>query len=223
MPPVILRILSALVLAPIVLLCVYAGGLWFTGLVALGALIALFEWIRLTRSGDTGGTERLSWLVFGSVYILAACISLAQLREDAAGWPVVLFLFVTVWLADTGAYLAGSLIGGPKLAPRISPNKTWAGFVGALVASGAAGGIFYVLFPEIEPIKLAFVGAVTGGISQLGDLAESFAKRRFDVKDSGVIIPGHGGILDRIDGLMAASLFMAISGIGILGGNSPWF
>lgn len=227
MPPIVLRILSALVLAPLVLACAYYGGLWFQGLVASGALLALYEWVKLCRSETAGegvrSGERTTWLILGGVYILAASASLLQVRDAEAGRFIVFFLFGAVWLADTGAYLFGSLIGGPRLAPRISPNKTWAGLIGALAASAVSGSLFFGIFPDVSPIKLALIGALAGFVSQLGDLAESFAKRRFGVKDSGAVIPGHGGVLDRIDGLLAASLFMAIAGINMLGGNSPWF
>lgn len=225
MPPIIVRTLSALVLAPIVLVCVYLGGIWFQGLVGLATVLAVFEWLKLCRSdGHAGRLERVSWLALGGAYIIVSCLSLGLMRgDDEVGRNIVFLLLMAVWLADTGAYLSGTLIGGPKLAPRISPKKTWAGLIGALVASAGAGGSFFWLFPAHSLFTLCLIGGAVGVISQAGDLAESLAKRRFDVKDSGSLIPGHGGILDRIDGLMAASLFAALVFGKSLGGNSLWF
>jgi len=227
-PPIIVRIVSALVLAPIVLVCVYFGDIWFQGLVGLATVFAVFEWLKLCRSdghfGSPGRLERVSWLGLGSAYIIVSCLSLGLMRgDDETGRNIVFFLLMAVWLADTGAYLSGTLIGGPKLAPRISPKKTWAGLIGALVASAGAGGSFFWLFPDHSLFELCLIGSAIGVISQGGDLVESLAKRRFDVKDSGSLIPGHGGILDRIDGLMAASLFAALVSGKIFGGNSLWF
>jgi phosphatidate cytidylyltransferase len=124
------------------------------------------------------------------------------LRSET-GRTAIFWLFATVWATDTGAFAAGRGLGGPRLAPGISPNKTWAGFVGGvlagvLVAWGTArltGAAAAALIPAGLAISVA---------SQLGDLAESIAKRRFGVKDSGHVIPGHGGLLDRLDGMLTA-------------------
>lgn len=148
MSPVFTRIVSALVLAPVVLVCVHLGGLWFQGIVAVCVLLALMEWIKLCRPEQVSSLERWSWLVPGLIYIVLACLSLALLRgDDLQGRNMVFFIFAVVWAADTGAYASGSLIGGPKLAPGISPKKTWAGLIGALVFSGVTGALFFALFP----------------------------------------------------------------------------
>lgn len=224
MSPIALRTLSAVVLAPVTLLAVYAGDMWFQGLVLVCVALGLLEWVRMCRAGEVSTPGRLLWLVAGGVYIGTSCAALVLIREHGDyGRNMVFFVMAVVWSADTGAYLAGSTIGGPKLAPRISPKKTWAGFVGALIASGLAGLLFFGVFDDRKLINLGLFAVVLGGIAQIGDLAESLAKRHFGVKDSGTIIPGHGGILDRIDGLMASSLFAAIATGIMIDGIPPWF
>ncbi|WP_114911984.1 phosphatidate cytidylyltransferase [Acidibrevibacterium fodinaquatile] len=159
-------------------------------------------------------------LAGGLVYIALAMVALVWLRADqAAGRGNTLFLMLTVWASDVGAYLAGRLIGGAKLAPLISPGKTWSGAAGGLVAAiaigagaaGLGGGTWW---------HGALVAALLGVIAQGGDLFESFLKRRFGVKDSSHLIPGHGGLLDRLDGVLTAAPMAAalalILGRGVL-------
>jgi len=153
------------------------------------------------------------WAWWGIPYIALPGLALILIRQSPEyGLFAVLWLFAVVWSADTLAYVFGRLIGGPKLAPSISPNKTWAGMVGAvaggIVASAAMG--WYADLPTVWPLLVA--GGVLAVLEQLGDLFESAAKRRFGVKDSGRIIPGHGGVLDRVDGLIFASVAAAAFG-----------
>ena len=122
----------------------------------------------------------------------------------------VLWLFVTVWSCDTGAYISGRSIGGPKLAPRISPNKTWAGLLGGILAAVVASVLLALISGSGSIVLFAIQGTLLALISQCGDLAESSLKRRFDVKDSGNLIPGHGGILDRVDGVLFAAPTLAL-------------
>ena len=158
----------------------------------------------------------------GILYIALATIALLWLRADpAAGRGNLLFLMLTVWASDIGAYLAGRLIGGAKLAPRISPGKTWSGGLGGLLgaiviglaASRLGGG---------APLHAGLVAALLGVIAQAGDLFESFLKRRFGVKDSSHLIPGHGGLLDRLDGVLAAAPVAAMLALIIGRGGSLW-
>jgi phosphatidate cytidylyltransferase len=143
------------------------------------------------------------WAASGTAWIALPCA--ASLWLDRAGGPAsVLWLFVTVWATDTGAYAAGKGFGGPRLAPRLSPNKTWAGFAGGLIAAAVASwGVAWLA--GAAPAALVPAGLAIGLAAQGGDLAESLAKRRFGVKDSGRLIPGHGGLLDRLDGMLAAA------------------
>jgi phosphatidate cytidylyltransferase len=205
--PFLIRLLSALVMAPIALGAVYLGGFWFQALVLIVILTGIIEWFRMCVR-QASKLAITIWFVPGVVYLVAAGLSVLWLRQsDEMGLITVGWLFALVWGADSGAYLAGSTIGGPKLAPRISPKKTWAGFIGGIVTAALIGylaHVFYGLSDSVIRIVLISIGL--GILSQAGDLIESGAKRHFGVKDSGAIIPGHGGVLDRIDGLMAAAI-----------------
>ena len=160
----------------------------------------------------------------GIVYIMLACLSFVWLRTSGEhGQAMVFWIFILVWTADTGAYAAGITIGGPKLAPRISPKKTWAGLAGALIAASIMGALTAVLIDHSNGMaSLVAASVVLAGISQMGDLLESYAKRHFDVKDSGTIIPGHGGVLDRVDGLLAAGLAAGIASLFYTVHSGQW-
>lgn len=139
-------------------------------------------------------------LTMGWGFLYVALPSLALLVLNWISWQAVLWAMVVTWATDIFAYFAGRSIGGPKLAPRISPNKTWAGLIGGMAGAAVLGAILGLLLPT-DPILL-FLGAPMGLLAQLGDLYESWVKRRAGVKDSGSLLPGHGGILDRLDGLL---------------------
>ena len=143
----------------------------------------------------------------GVVYICASAAVLVSLREGGhGGLQAVVFLLAVVWAADIFAYLAGSWIGGPKLLPAASPNKTWAGLIAGL-AFGIAAGLSLADWAGVGPGRAIAVAAPTAVAAVIGDLLMSLAKRRFGVKDAGSLIPGHGGVLDRVDALMLATLF----------------
>lgn len=161
---------------------------------------------------------RRGWSAAGVAYAAAALIASVWLRHEAEyGFAAVLFVLLVVWATDSGGYFAGRGIGGPKLWPSVSPNKTWAGAVGSVVAALAvAGGFIAAGYGRAMP--LLAVALVLSVASQVGDLFESGVKRRFGVKDSGTLIPGHGGLLDRLDGFVAAVILAAA--IGALRGGS---
>jgi len=199
-----LRLLSAVVMIPPVLAVVYFGAPWFDAMVIVGAMILAWEWFGLCG-------KRVGWLAFGAVYVVASVWALIHLRNDPElGAYTVFWLFAMVWAVDTGAYAAGRAIGGPKLAPRISPNKTWAGLGGGVLFAALVGAVTALVLERQSVIPLALVSGALGIVSQGGDLLESWVKRRFDKKDSGTIIPGHGGLFDRVDGLLAAALVAAM-------------
>lgn len=179
-------------------------------MVLVVAVAALVPWFDL---GPTPHYHRPGlWLAVGLLYLGLAATALIYLRGDAGqdGRGLFLFLLLAVWATDIGAYAAGRLIGGPKLMPRISPKKTWAGLIGGMVASGLVGWMVAIwVLHAAAPGLVALVAAVLAVVGQAGDFFESFIKRRSQVKDSGTLIPGHGGLLDRIDGLMAAALALA--------------
>lgn len=153
--------------------------------------------------GLAGGTRHDAWLPLGIVYIGFACLAILWLRALPQGRWLVLWLLAVVWATDTGAFFFGRAIGGPRLAPRISPNKTWAGLVGGTLTAALVGVLAACLVGR-DAMPLVVGGMVLAIVAQGGDLLESWCKRRFGVKDSSHIIPGHGGILDRVDGLLAA-------------------
>ncbi len=203
-----LRVLSALVLAPVVLAIVYAGTPYFEILIIVAALVMAWEWRRVCYGANKG---RLFWLLAGQVYILLPCLALLHFRAlPMIGMQSIFWLLAVVWASDTGGYVFGRAIGGPKLAPVISPNKTWSGLLGAVLLAGAAGLLTALALGKDTVVPLAAWSAAIGAISQAGDLLESWVKRYFGVKDTGTIIPGHGGLLDRVDGLLAAAMAVAL-------------
>jgi phosphatidate cytidylyltransferase len=156
-----------------------------------------------------GRGARLSAL--GVFYIGLPAIALLWMRGDEPyGFTAVLFIFAVVWGSDTAAYAAGRTIGGPKLWPRVSPNKTWAGFIGALAAGAASGAIFAALVTDADAVRLILLGTGLAAVAQAGDLAESALKRLFHLKDASDLIPGHGGFMDRMDSLVAAATAAAL-------------
>ena len=154
---------------------------------------------------------RVGWSLAGFVYSVLPAWSMVWLRSDAElGATALLFLFAVAWTTDTFAYAGGRLIGGPKLAPRISPRKTWSGLILGTLAPALIGYAFAVLLQETSALKLALVGIAIAAACQIGDLSESAVKRRFGTKDMSGLIPGHGGLLDRIDGLLIAAIAAAL-------------
>ncbi len=248
----VLRVLAAVVLAPLAVAIAYAGG-WLWAVLVTAAVIGLYlEWlmivgaVRERRVAVLGvvalalaglcfalqriepallalalgfaavgllAPERRVWVATGFAYAGAAEQASILLRSDAAmGWTALMLVFLVVWVTDIGGYFAGRGIGGPKLWPRVSPNKTWAGAIGGFAASLAVAGGF-AAFGLGKTVPLLLLGSALSIVSQLGDLFESAVKRRFGVKDSSQIIPGHGGLLDRLDGLVAAMVLAAILGL----------
>lgn len=146
----------------------------------------------------------IPWHGFGAPYIGLTVLALVILRGEPRGAAIVGALFVAVWAADTGALAFGRAIGGPKLAPGLSPNKTWAGFLGGTAVAALAESL-YVFLLDGSAGKAAMFGAVLAVAGHVGDLFESWVKRQFRAKNTGRLIPGHGGMLDRIDSLLFAA------------------
>jgi phosphatidate cytidylyltransferase len=176
------------------------------GLAITGLAIAV---IAMAGAAVTGRVWRLA----GVAYAATLGLSLLTLRlTPELGLEAIIVLFAVVWGTDTGAFFAGRLIGGPKLWPRVSPNKTWAGAVGGLAAGVVAGLVAAAIVGVQQSRALFLVAAALAVASQAGDLFESAVKRRFDAKDSGRLIPGHGGLMDRVDGLTFAAALAAVIG-----------
>lgn len=143
----------------------------------------------------------------GVGYIGTAAIAILFLRAQPLGFALSLWTLALVWATDVGAYFAGHAIGGPKLAPTISPNKTWAGLLGGMVAATIVGGLI-AHFGHL-PTLTEWIAPLLAVVAQLGDLLESGMKRRIGAKDSGHILPGHGGLLDRVDGMLPVAIVVA--------------
>jgi phosphatidate cytidylyltransferase len=155
--------------------------------------------------------------------VLLAGAALLWLRADsAAGRANVLILLLVVWAGDIGAYVVGRCVGGPRMAPRISPGKTWSGAVGGLLAAVAAGLVAAHLLNDTATWRAALVAAGLAIVAQAGDLLESYVKRRLEVKDSSHLIPGHGGLFDRLDGLLAAAPVAALLALTLGRGVVLW-
>ncbi len=202
--------------------CVAAiGGVAIGGLDLAIALIAAGIAAALIAAA-AGWPGKGAWSALGVLWIALPCVSIVWLRADA-GRDTVLWLLCAVWATDIGAYFAGRAIGGPRLAPTISPGKTWAGLAGGVLSSVVVGAAAAWL---VAPgrwglvVTLCLVGAGLAIVAQAGDLAESRLKRHFGIKDSGDIVPGHGGALDRLDGLLAAAPAIAL--LYMVSGGSPF-
>ena len=193
---------AAFTAALLILLAVFTAGQREIAFVAAGLVIVL-----------TAVTVRGPWRALGVAYAAIFGFGLLAIRlSGPMGLAAILFVFAIVWASDTGAFFVGRGIGGPKLWPRVSPNKTWSGAVGGIVAGAVAGlVVLAVALLPLTPIA-ALVAALLAVAAQAGDLFESSVKRAFGAKDSGRLIPGHGGLMDRVDGLIAAA------GIGALVG-----
>jgi phosphatidate cytidylyltransferase len=212
------RVLSALVLAPVALACVWLGGTAFVVVVAVAMIGLVVEWLGLCR--------RSGWTPLrpiGLAYVALAGAALLWLRNDPdAGRADVLFLLAVVWAGDIGAYLIGRWIGGPRLAPAISPGKTWSGALGGLLAAVVAGLLAAHFLSSAATWRAVAIAAVLDVVAQAGDLLESFVKRRLEVKDSGQLIPGHGGLFDRLDGVLAAAPVAALLALALGRGVVLW-
>jgi phosphatidate cytidylyltransferase len=159
------------------------------------------------------------WTAFGALWVALPCVCLLWLARDGpAGRATLLWVLAVVWATDIGAYAVGRIFGGPRLAPRWSPRKTWAGLAGGTGCAALTGWITAVWLGIAPVLPLVLVSAGLAIVGQFGDLAESLAKRRFGVKDSSGLIPGHGGLLDRLDGLLAVIPVVAL--LTLIGGRS---
>jgi phosphatidate cytidylyltransferase len=248
------RLISAAVLAPIGVICAYAGGWLFLLATAAAAVAILWEWTTLVlhraeakvvapglagilaalgfvaaghpitaivaimlgaliSGGATASPlpERHDagtslWAAGGTIYAGLAFLGPALLRNDRTfGLSAILFLFATVWATDICAYLVGRALGGPLLWQRVSPKKTWSGACGGLVGGVAAGALVAYASAGTGPVTAGILASLLSIASQIGDLFESAVKRRFGAKDASALIPGHGGVMDRLDGFLVAA------------------
>jgi phosphatidate cytidylyltransferase len=258
----ILRVASALVLAPLALGSAYVGGWLFVLFWGVAALIVFWEWTSMMAGADrrsvlmTGsaglalalalaGAQRFrsavivlamgalgaaalsgrgqrGWAAGGVCYAGVIVIAPVVLRSDGVyGFIAILFLFAIVWATDIAAYFAGRAIGGPLLLPRVSPKKTWSGAIAGLAAAAVAA-ILVAKAADLPGLAaIAAIAVILSAFSQAGDLFESAIKRKFGAKDSGHLIPGHGGLMDRLDGFVAAAFAAVLMGLVRGGSEAP--
>ena len=259
------RVISALILAPLVAGAIYIGSPVYDLLVLAAIVVMAWEWRRLCAAqhfdtagiimtiavvGATGltwfqqvglavllvaagalivffmiaGSEGKSsiWTIAGLLAVGLTGISLILIRRIGDDWSVTMWLLVAVWATDINAFFVGRTVGGPKLAPQISPGKTWSGLIGGIV--GAVGwSVIWALWTGVEQVgTVALLGAAIAIFAQLGDLGVSRVKRRYGVKDTGTLIPGHGGLLDRVDGIMGAVPVAILCTVLARGDMSLW-
>ena len=198
------RTLTGVVLIAIALVAAVVGGNLFAYFAAAVATAMFFEWTRITKGWGAG------WYILGIIYAILPAISLLWIRErDAYGLELLVWTFLVTWSTDIGAYFAGRRFGKRKLAPSISPGKTVEGLYGGIAAATLIGGAWALATGLGFPLlALAPVMALA---AQAGDLFESGMKRRAGVKDSGTWLPGHGGVLDRLDGLVPVAVLTALA------------
>ncbi len=248
-PQLLLRILSALVLASITLATIFVPTPWFfAGWVGLLGALVLHEWYRVTRTRGTwfaiaalagcwyammvpvslpaalyisvvgsAGTGLFAllrrtnglWAALGCLYVTLPIIAILWCWSAPVGAPLLFWLFLVVWTTDTSAFVVGRIFGGPKLAVNISPDKTWSGAIGGLIG-GCAVGTLFASFVGLSLDTATVFAAVISISAQAGDLFQSRVKRVFAVKDSGSILPGHGGVMDRLDSLLFAAPVFAL-------------
>src|SRR6185437_11431036 len=205
-----LRIASAAVMAPLALLTAYLGGWIFTLFWAVAAIAVLWEWVSLV----TGPV----WIIVGIAYAGTLWLAPMLLRADAAdGFFAIVLLFAIVWTTDVLGYFVGRAIGGPKLMPAVSPKKTWSGAIAGALGAMIVGGLVAKSFELVDGTAVAVIALLLSMVAQLGDLFESWIKRKFGAKDASHLIPGHGGVMDRLDGFWAAALVGCL--IGLLRGG----
>lgn len=206
---------------------VVAGAVGAVVAMALGYAAAAFAIILVTTAGlivsdRVAGRKGFQTIEIAVLYAAVPAVALLYMM-GTGGARSVFWLLAVVWATDTGAYAFGRIIGGPKLAPSVSPNKTWSGAVGGLVSAVliSAGILFWGYGQDVSPVLLVSAAGLSV-VSQAGDLFESALKRRYQVKDSGALIPGHGGVMDRFDGLWAAAPLAAVFCLVLGGGVQRW-
>ncbi|MCX8500842.1 MAG: phosphatidate cytidylyltransferase [Alphaproteobacteria bacterium] len=232
------RIISAIVLFIIFGNVFYLGELYFTVFLSILLGLAIGEWVAMVRNRRPalGGLARLGWNLLGCLVLVVAMGSLFFVNFSLPNWRFggvffesgfasLLWIFAQIWATDIAAFFVGRRLGGARLAPKISPNKTWSGAMGGASASALVSLVFvglvhgWVLLPLLWALV---IGLVVSVMAQLGDLLESAMKRYCQVKDSGRIIPGHGGVLDRIDGFLLVLPAMAVVSLWLDGSLLAW-
>lgn len=206
------RVFSIIILYPLVLWCLIFGKWTTLALICVVGALSLVEWFRMTIKAETL-PKSVTYLLIGNAYIFIGCF-LFWFISTKLSWMMMTIILTLTFLSDTGGYIFGNILKGPKLVPSISPKKTWSGALGAICMTLGSGYLFSMTpyyeqsFLSALPAPLFFV--LISVVAQAGDLLESWTKRSLNVKDSGNLIPGHGGILDRLDSVLAVVYMVAI-------------
>ena len=218
------RAASAIVMLAVAGGALWLGGWWWNGFVAVLACGVLWEWNRLVGKFGIAPLAEVAWLFGGVIYVVGAALYMADLRERYVPLFMLVGFVLPIIAVDVGAYFAGRAIGGPKIAPAISPSKTWAGLFGGMAAVFLVACAIIFAFPEsghfgppseAGPQLANFIASLIAAvfiavIAQAGDFFESWMKRRAGVKDSSSLIPGHGGLFDRLDGFLAVFFMLFV-------------
>lgn len=199
------RIITAVVLLPIAIYAIFFSKSLFIILAITITILMTLEWNNITKTAKE--EEKKKWQLIGFFYILIPIYSVIEIRFTNI--DVVFWMFAVIWATDIFAFFSGKMLGGPKLAPSISPNKTWSGLIGGIIASVSIGLLSSLMFKG-GIFFFMFFSMVLSILEQISDLLESKIKRIFNVKDSGNIIPGHGGVLDRLDGMILVAPFVLL-------------
>jgi len=199
------RVITAAICIPLFLLFMILGGWWLGILLMLIAVLGSAEYLRLVN--QIRPKETLAWSLLGIAYVFLGFISLLGLRLIFPNFLLVLWLLLTIWITDTGAYMIGSRYGRTKMAPMISPNKTWEGAIGGGICGAVIAGAYFSIVFHCNFFVALLLTLLISSIGQAGDLLESKIKRLAGVKDSGNLLPGHGGVLDRFDSIMLSAPF----------------
>lgn len=237
------RAASAMVMVAVAGTALWLGGWWWTVFVAAAGLGVMWEWVRLAFAITHSVAARCSWILGGLLYVGLGCWLLYRMRSNEVGFEWILILLATTVAIDVGAYFSGRRFGGPKIAPEVSPSKTWSGLAGGMIAAAAIGAVVTYIDHSRELSRYAqyvsefgqptdwffqgwrwgqgiLCGFAAAIVAQSGDFFESWMKRRAGVKDSGNLLPGHGGLFDRVDGLLALLAVSALYFLGVTGGTA---
>jgi phosphatidate cytidylyltransferase len=193
------RVLSALILLPFVFFCVFYGGFLFNFLTIVALVILCSELNEMTKSSELDFKLRL---IINIIYLGIPCLSLIYLRSLENGLEVIIYILFLVWATDIAAFFGGNYLKGPKLMPNVSPNKTISGAISGLLGATLIGFVSYIFIDGIKIVNFLVMSVILSIFAQAGDLFESKLKRVYGVKDSSNLIPGHGGLLDRLDSLL---------------------
>ncbi len=217
------RLISAIAMAAVAAVALWLGGWFWIAFIVVIACTVLWEWNNIVKEFGLSPTAEILWLFAGTVYVSAASLAMVQVRISYSAAEVALVFMAPIIAVDVGAYFAGRVIGGPKIAPSISPSKTWAGLGGGAVAASIVAlaieltGFGPAASPVFSGMGLLFAvlaGTLIAVIAQAGDFFESWMKRRAGVKDSSNLIPGHGGFFDRLDGFIAVFFVLFVVAVG---------